>query len=503
VYKSYGSGLSAADQGARAASGAAPRDSVFQLGIFDFPEGAPADVAKKLANVGDPFYFLDAKSRTISTVLAEATSSIGVAAGEAGDMSKAGARFAAKADLLSELGISFFDTQKNASIFRPIASNPFSESSKLVVPTRVLQEAFSGYEDESFRGVSLSTLGRRGQENPVINLVWNPQRQLDRAQTRQVVSNIFDIMSDEQRTAKVMGVTVDELDDSVSKEIQHIQSLTGKGDDAVREAIDSATDVAMERGIVKGVLTGEVARRVDEDLYKLGIDLSNDAVSGKPIMDVVKAPGLGPDAIATTPSVADGSTELSGLTDQLKYARGFETVGGEKVSRSILAGDQIAELLDNDKDLLSRVTRNVSNSKTLEAPTILGDLYRKNKGKVALGLAAAVVGGYGYYKMKKSREQSLYDEALEDMPNESSYGAPSIGVEFGGSSGTSQGPGFDVQTSTSGYGLMGGPNNTPQQSYRRSLNSPLSTAGIVQNLDRNKIGHYAMGPNKYDHLYSR
>jgi hypothetical protein len=32
---------------------------------------------------------------------------------------------------------------------------------------------------------------------------------------------------------------------------------------------------------------------------------------------------------------------------------------------------------------------------------------------------------------------------------------------------------------------------------------PLATAGVVGNLDRNKIGHTNMGPNKYDYLYAR
>jgi hypothetical protein len=37
-----------------------------------------------------------------------------------------------------------------------------------------------------------------------------------------------------------------------------------------------------------------------------------------------------------------------------------------------------------------------------------------------------------------------------------------------------------------------------QTSSRRD---PLVTAGVVGNLDRNKIGHTQMGANKYNHLY--
>jgi hypothetical protein len=39
----------------------------------------------------------------------------------------------------------------------------------------------------------------------------------------------------------------------------------------------------------------------------------------------------------------------------------------------------------------------------------------------------------------------------------------------------------------------------PQQSsFRRD---PLTTAGVVGNLDRNKIGHYKMGAQKNAHLF--
>jgi len=34
-----------------------------------------------------------------------------------------------------------------------------------------------------------------------------------------------------------------------------------------------------------------------------------------------------------------------------------------------------------------------------------------------------------------------------------------------------------------------------------SRRDPLVTAGVVGNLDRNKIGHTKMGNNKYNHLY--
>ena len=46
--------------------------------------------------------------------------------------------------------------------------------------------------------------------------------------------------------------------------------------------------------------------------------------------------------------------------------------------------------------------------------------------------------------------------------------------------------------------------NRADQALARQTSSrrdPLVTAGVVGNLDRNKIGHTQMGANKYNHLY--
>jgi hypothetical protein len=74
---------------------------------------------------------------------------------------------------------------------------------------------------------------------------------------------------------------------------------------------------------------------------------------------------------------------------------------------------------------------------------------------------------------KKYRENQIYDETIEAQPTE----------RFARSQGLSDQ--MELQASIS--------------SFRRD---PLVTAGVVGNLDRNKIGHYRMGNDKYNHLYS-
>jgi len=98
--------------------------------------------------------------------------------------------------------------------------------------------------------------------------------------------------------------------------------------------------------------------------------------------------------------------------------------------------------------------------------------YKKIAPKVGIGVAAVGLLSAGYYIAKKNRTDNLYDEVMREQPLE-------------------------------GRGFVAESNNETIQSYPQSSTrrDPLVTAGVVGNLDRNKIGHTGMGPKKYDHLY--
>ncbi len=99
------------------------------------------------------------------------------------------------------------------------------------------------------------------------------------------------------------------------------------------------------------------------------------------------------------------------------------------------------------------------------------ELYKANKGKVALG-ALALAGVFTGYKMaKRADENDLYDATMNLAPAEKG-----------------QKP-YGIQEALMGNG----------QTSRRK--DPLFTAGVVGNLDRQKIGHTSMGPSKHSHLY--
>ena len=99
------------------------------------------------------------------------------------------------------------------------------------------------------------------------------------------------------------------------------------------------------------------------------------------------------------------------------------------------------------------------------------DFYIANKPKIGFAALGLAVAGAGYYIAKNRREQRLYEETREVQ-------------NFEQANPRSQRPNFNAMSSP--------------QSTRRD---PLVTAGVVGNLDRNKINHTRMGPNKYNHLY--
>jgi len=98
-------------------------------------------------------------------------------------------------------------------------------------------------------------------------------------------------------------------------------------------------------------------------------------------------------------------------------------------------------------------------------------VYESNKGKFALGALALAGAVTGYKMAKRGNENDLYDATMAPAP-----------IEEG------QRP-YGIQEALMGNG---------QTSRRRD---PLFTAGVVGNLDRQKIGHTSMGSNKHSHLF--
>jgi hypothetical protein len=95
--------------------------------------------------------------------------------------------------------------------------------------------------------------------------------------------------------------------------------------------------------------------------------------------------------------------------------------------------------------------------------------YQANKNIFLVGALATAAAVVGYKTIKRREENELYESTMAIAPYEE--GRRPYGIQEALMNGTS----------------------------RRK--DPLFTAGIVGNLDRQKIGHTSMGSNKYNHLF--
>jgi len=133
--------------------------------------------------------------------------------------------------------------------------------------------------------------------------------------------------------------------------------------------------------------------------------------------------------------------------------------------------------LAGDVKNLPRVQQQVGKNVGKEAENVStkfieqgANFLRKNKKTAYFTLAAAAAAGVGYKMAKKKNENDLYESTIEAQP-----------VEQG------QRP----------YGIQEAMMNGRKSSTR----NPMATAGVVGNLDRNKVGHTKMGPNKHGNLF--
>jgi len=138
-------------------------------------------------------------------------------------------------------------------------------------------------------------------------------------------------------------------------------------------------------------------------------------------------------------------------------------------SRNVAADGATQFISDTTAAASSRASASVSQADTAFS---LGQKFmQNNKGKIylaGLAVAAAVVGS----KVAKRRnENEVYDTTMHGMP---------------------------VESGERPYGIQDALFAQKMGSRRKD---PLITAGVVGNLDRQKIGHTSMGPSKHSHLF--
>lgn len=256
---------------------------------------------------------------------------------------------------------------------------------------------------------------------------------------------------------------------------------------AVRTAaVDQLTETIMKTGIVTEQLVGKAGEssiydELQEALERLGVNISTD--TELPMMVEVFDTAANRDrarsvsgsiniVASVEEAVKRGTTDvISGRATQAEgtmraQARSLEVNArpkGEQIAHNEMLKNVSRESGYSRKAVLADSYERVSRA----AKEAIKDLPGGPKGLMAaVGLAALGVVGY------KTSKSSPYDETVDMQPYE--------GTNY-------------TRADNDSLAYLG-----PMPSSRRD---PLYTAGVVGNLDRNKINHTRMGNNKYDHLF--
>ena len=460
VYRNFGTGLSIGDQ-LRVARGGLDIPLPFAAGLGNYGIGQSAVVSRAFASIGDPFSFIDMNSRVFSTVMAHATSQVGrsanAAALQAGRQA-ADIAFSAVPDAMNELGIMYARAGTGLRLFDDITgASENIVSSRAITPMALLREAMaqSGVAD-SIDNVGLSFASIQGEDT--LNLVYDVSQSMGRKDAKKLARSLFDIMQDDDQITKLLG----DLDADANVQIRNsVNKARAVGADprSKARAVRDLTDLIMSNGIVFGELGADDVDMgaLKTSLSGLGYDVESDSFLR--LRAAVLDDAMG-EYIALGPFADVDAAKVSGIMDDVTAAR----------RNSKQAFNQIGEaVIENQRKVRGSIARGVLGRSGAAG---IADFYITNKPKIGAGLLGLAVAGAGYYMSKKHRERSLYNETLEQQPYEMGRGVSYM-------------------------------NDSAQEFIRMNSirKDPLATAGVVGNLDRNKVNHTQMGNGKYSHLF--
>jgi len=475
TYREFGTGLSYGDQ-MRLARGKAPIQSVFQSGLNDYSLKQASDVANAFAKVGDPYaHILSMDDRAYSTIMANATAKIGHEANRAGAAAGYTAEHiahSAKSNLTAELGMTFFHSQKEVKLLNALDST--TEIPKMMLPPEILQEAFS--RTQASLGKTETTIAHTGlsiarrQEGDTVNAVWLADRQMVHDETKIFSGHLLDIMGDKNEVSRITGVKEADFNASITEAINNVNAAknTSQG---LTPHIESMTEGIMDKGIIFGH-AGDASAEIISSLEQSGTPISNDVLLNIRTGSIATT-GHTSDVVVINNYMDRKAVDIAGKTKDLEKAE--EVIvdkSGAKLSRSVKNANEIAEIMGSDKSTNLAITKNIRRGKSGLEINKMAEFYASHKAKLGYGALGVGVAAAGYYMYKKHRERQLYNETLDRQPTERAITTD------------------QMEDSSRAFSQV--------SSFRKD---PLATAGVVGNLDRAKIGHTQMGPNKYNHLF--
>lgn len=467
------------------------------------------------ARAGLPFTSIDTADRVTSVGLAQITAHLGEAAG----MNLSHAR---NAKLTTEMGLSYAKMQRSSRIGSISAQGDLVPASRVIAPfERIFDysdvtsevggvksitsqslkvKAFSS-ENIAASMMDLSSPSTIADEiissdlnrltlsfvperklaggktvSARVNIVWGANKALSEDQSKLLAEDLL-------RSAETIEDTLrslDNADGALTSSINEMTNLKNNfgalADDSKKRITAQLADHIRDRGIVVGDLGDDTVDTVTRLLAKQGVDIVDndvrlqnlnmrlahyDSQSGTATISAM-SDTLVDEQMGRTSAKAQEET-VDALNRTLKVESILDDSANKRAATRVFMESQNATRTEQAIAAGSERVRNA-------IPTPMTDFFLKNKkpiGFAGIGLAAA---GIGYYLHKKNRESDLYNETMEAQPVEANQGR-----------------------------AVSAP--TPLASPRSTRRDPLVTAGVVGNLDRNKIGHTNMGSNKYSHLY--
>ena len=479
TYSLFGSDPETTADAIGIARGGSPVGGYFSVGLEDYTARAPGaldEFATTAQKAADPYAFLDVRSRVFSTIMAEASAPYierAKAAALANGTMEA-MKYADHGDIMAEFGVSHFKGVREFDVFRGLGTDSALKQN-IFMPLSVMEKAAeraagAGSTNLFKTGeVSLSYATRTNADN-VMNAMFHLAGGTKKTEARSLVSSLFDLAEEASgANAAKLGFEADVLKElaqfhtntggilNVTKKIKPGQTPEQALLQAKGELIDQFTERLMSGRVGIANLEGEAADQAYLGLKRAGTDAANDVFIQEirsPIIDTIG------DVLRTAPSVDRNVAQGAGIEDALRTAKG-----------------QIIDFMNDSAEILSqgnnatKARNQIRRAKLGQNPNKMLEFYINNKTKMGVaGLALGAV-GLGYMAAKKYREHSLYDETIEQQP---------------------------TRMPTGQMMNQSNPVSSTINSYRRD---PLVTAGVVGNLDRNKINHHKMGNDKNNHLF--
>jgi hypothetical protein len=383
--------------------------------------------------------------------------------------------------LLSEFGVSHFEEQQFARLY---GMSP-DEVSRVMLPASIVKDievtgsdGLSKYKllsDEFMADHKANKFGLSAVDTPegkIINVVLGD---LALQESNAVIGHIRAVEIADQGAEKlktlVDGKTAQELVDlGHFSDVSQARMVTAKLKDGIDVVKREMYYSLRNRGLATHNITGDIAEGAKALMEEIGDNDVLPAQRGINFSMSEAGEGYG----SFQGRIDDTTTRIldMGTTDDVAAAAKIRS--GEAAQEVTSSYRATSGRMAEDSGFLKGLKKNFSSKglgRSLRDDNIR-EAYQRLKPKIGLAALGVGVAAAGYYMYNKSQESNMYDETMEDQP-----------IEANG----------QIRRANSSFQSSAG-----MTSSRRD---PLTTAGVVGNLDRNKIGHTRMGPDKYNHLY--